>query len=169
MKDLPHIFDLFARASSEQQGGFGIGLAVARRLVEQHGAPSKLEATGSVRAANSSSCFPRSRIRVHPSGCLDKGRESTLLGPRPSPTVSWDTVERAQQYFSKETRLANVLSLKTFLSYMLIFNGAHRNLPSSPVFFDFVSSSRPFGGNASVRPDPPCGVLPLPLGTAPTQ
>lgn len=36
-KDLPRIFDLFARASSEQQGGFGIGLAVARRLVEQHG------------------------------------------------------------------------------------------------------------------------------------
>lgn len=36
-KDLPHIFDLFVRASSEQHGGFGIGLAVARRLIEQHG------------------------------------------------------------------------------------------------------------------------------------
>ena len=35
--DLPRIFDLFARAGGRREGGFGIGLAVARGLVELHG------------------------------------------------------------------------------------------------------------------------------------
>jgi signal transduction histidine kinase len=35
--DLRRIFDLFARAGGRREGGFGIGLAVSRRLVELHG------------------------------------------------------------------------------------------------------------------------------------
>jgi len=35
--DLARIFDLFARAGGRREGGFGIGLAVARGLVELHG------------------------------------------------------------------------------------------------------------------------------------
>lgn len=34
--DLPHIFDRFYRAASQQQAGAGLGLAIARRIVEQH-------------------------------------------------------------------------------------------------------------------------------------
>jgi two-component system, sensor histidine kinase len=36
-EELPRVFEVFARARGTTEKGFGIGLAIARKLIEQHG------------------------------------------------------------------------------------------------------------------------------------
>jgi PAS domain S-box-containing protein len=60
-EELPRIFDLFAqfdRGLDQPRGGLGIGLALARRIVECTAAASKPGATVSAGAANSSCACP---------------------------------------------------------------------------------------------------------------
>jgi len=58
---LPHVFDLFRQAdssSARRQGGLGLGLALARRLVEMHGGAIKAESSGEEQGATFTITLP---------------------------------------------------------------------------------------------------------------
>src|SRR6185503_1410549 len=58
---LPFVFDRFRQADStttRQHGGLGLGLAIARHLVEIHGGSINAESTGEGRGASFSVRFP---------------------------------------------------------------------------------------------------------------
>jgi PAS domain S-box-containing protein len=58
---LPHVFDLFRQAdssSARRQGGLGLGLALARRLVEMHGGLIKADSLGEGQGATFTISLP---------------------------------------------------------------------------------------------------------------
>src|SRR5262249_56995668 len=58
---LPHVFDLFRQAdssSARRQGGLGLGLALARRLVEMHGGTIKADSPGEGQGASFTITLP---------------------------------------------------------------------------------------------------------------
>ena len=55
---LPHIFTLFTRASEGTEQGLGVGLAVARRLVEEHGGTIAAHSDGPGRGSEFVVCLP---------------------------------------------------------------------------------------------------------------
>ena len=57
---LPHIFDLFKQAepTGARTGGLGIGLALARDLVESHGGTVTAESAGPGRGSEFTVCLP---------------------------------------------------------------------------------------------------------------
>lgn len=58
-QDLPHIFELFTRAAMGDGGGFGIGLAVARSLLQQHGGSIEAFSAGPGRGSEFVVTLPR--------------------------------------------------------------------------------------------------------------
>lgn len=58
--DLPRIFGLFTRAGGRREGGFGIGLAVARSLVEMHGGTIEANSDGPGRGSEFRISLPAS-------------------------------------------------------------------------------------------------------------
>lgn len=86
---LPRIFDLFTqaeRAGSRAQGGLGIGLSLARRLVELHGGTLDASSAGPGRGSEFVLRLPRhAAAPVHPSERaptvvpLDRGRPRVLI------------------------------------------------------------------------------------------
>src|SRR5262249_36808371 len=66
---LARAFDLFVQADrslDRSQGGLGIGLTLARRLVEMHGGSVRASATAPARGASSSSASPPWNSPVRP-------------------------------------------------------------------------------------------------------
>jgi signal transduction histidine kinase len=59
--DLPRIFGLFTRAEGRREGGFGIGLAVARGLVELHGGTIEAASDGPGRGSEFRITLPSHR------------------------------------------------------------------------------------------------------------
>lgn len=61
---LPHVFERFRQAeviTTRQHGGLGLGLAIAKQLVELHGGSIKAESEGEGRGATFTVCLPLSR------------------------------------------------------------------------------------------------------------
>jgi len=90
---LPYVFDPFRQAdssSARRQGGLGLGLALARRLVEMHGGAIKAESAGEGRGATFTVTLPtRSGSRaisemhsIELSKTLDAGDQPNLAGLR---------------------------------------------------------------------------------------
>jgi signal transduction histidine kinase len=65
---LPHVFDRFSQADSSatrRHGGLGVGLAIARHLVELHGGTIRAESAGAGRGATFSLQLPVMQSGIH--------------------------------------------------------------------------------------------------------
>jgi signal transduction histidine kinase/ActR/RegA family two-component response regulator len=86
-KFLPHVFDAFRQAdasATREHGGLGLGLAIAKQLVEAHGGTIEAESAGSDRGAKFAVFLPSVVERTHPASvAVDAARgdivDSSLL------------------------------------------------------------------------------------------
>ena len=80
--DLPRIFDRFYRAANARtQAGMGLGLAIARRIAEQHGGAIAVESE-----PGQGSRFTVTLLLMN--GAAEPDRTSTEPSPRPSPSTT---------------------------------------------------------------------------------
>ena len=78
--DLPRIFSLFTRAGERRGSGLGIGLAVARRLVELHGGTIDASSDGPERGSEFRIKLPVASTHVELAGPSISGHEDTCAG-----------------------------------------------------------------------------------------
>jgi PAS domain S-box-containing protein len=105
---LPRIFDMFMQeqpALSRSQGGLGIGLALARSLVEAHGGTIEARSEGPGRGAEFSVVVPLSRATPEP-------RDSSATRTRPAPPSSGQRVLVVEDSVDGATSLATLLGLR---------------------------------------------------------
>ncbi len=84
---MPFVFDRFRQADStttRHHGGLGLGLAIARHLVEIHGGSIKAESAGEGRGATFTIKLPVIEAGVRPAAALPEAREQTapILTPQ---------------------------------------------------------------------------------------
>ena len=86
---LPHVFDRFRQAdgsSTRRTGGLGLGLAIARSLVELHGGTIHAESEGNGRGATFSVRLPTAPLRVDASSQAREARKTTQESEAAEPT-----------------------------------------------------------------------------------
>lgn len=79
---LPYVFDRFRQADStttRQHGGLGLGLAIARHLVEIHGGTIRAESPGVGRGATFTIRLPLVETAVSPTSAVQKSARATQL------------------------------------------------------------------------------------------
>jgi signal transduction histidine kinase/ActR/RegA family two-component response regulator len=81
---LPHVFDRFRQADSStarRHGGLGLGLAIARQLVELHGGTITVASEGEGRGAKFTVRLPRAALRADaPAAPIDAAPATSLAG-----------------------------------------------------------------------------------------
>jgi two-component system CheB/CheR fusion protein len=88
---LPKIFDRFAQAdetTTRKHGGLGLGLAIARHIVEAHGGSIEASSAGKGKGARFSVRLPLSIARMAPAEPLRLTAESTPEAPVPASPFS---------------------------------------------------------------------------------
>ena len=76
---LPHVFERFSQGDaspSRVHGGLGLGLAIAKQIVELHGGLIAADSAGKGRGATFTIELPHSREELHPAVPTDGGMES---------------------------------------------------------------------------------------------
>ncbi|MCU0568837.1 MAG: response regulator [Oculatellaceae cyanobacterium Prado106] len=83
---LPHVFEYFRQADgsiTRTQGGLGLGLAIVRHLVEQHGGTAKAASPGDGQGATFTVLLPL----IKPAA-PEAAQESMVIEPQPSPAIT---------------------------------------------------------------------------------
>ena len=98
---LPHIFDRFSQADASltrKHRGLGLGLALVKFLVEQHGGTIRAESEGEGRGATFTVSLPMAAVR-QPEGTPRLAHRGVQLAPRAS-RCSWSTTRRTHARWS---------------------------------------------------------------------
>lgn len=87
---LPHVFERFRQQESglhRPHGGLGLGLSIAKSLVEQHGGAIRVESEGAGRGATFVVRLPRASVRAEPAPRPFASPVLALPGDKPCPTA----------------------------------------------------------------------------------
>jgi signal transduction histidine kinase/ActR/RegA family two-component response regulator len=113
---LPHVFDPFRQAdgtASREHGGLGLGLAIARQLVELHGGTIKARSQGAGTGATFEIFLP-SRLAPQPETAA--GAAATLVEPQAVP-VDGDLLRNLRVLVVDDEEDARLLLQATLLQY----------------------------------------------------
>jgi CheY-like chemotaxis protein len=84
---LPHVFEMFRQAdgsATREHGGLGLGLAIARQLIEAHGGTIRAHSEGKDRGATFEVSLPSVAPAPHPRTAADGGRPAAPAAFDPS-------------------------------------------------------------------------------------
>jgi signal transduction histidine kinase/ActR/RegA family two-component response regulator len=113
---LPHVFEAFRQAdgtASREHGGLGLGLAIAKQLVELHGGTIEAQSNGRGTGATFEIFLP-SIVATQPA---DDGRESVAPAVLPAATVDDDLLRNVRVLVVDDEEDARILLEATLSQY----------------------------------------------------
>jgi hypothetical protein len=81
---LPHVFERFRQqdgSTTREHGGLGLGLAIVRHLVEQHGGSVRAESAGETLGSTFTINLPLAAVKAPPGGREAEGRPASHASP----------------------------------------------------------------------------------------